>query len=50
MIDRISIEKCSDILKQLFLFLKLIFTNQPNLVIDSGAHPSLRTNCHHQII
>ena len=27
----------------------LIFTDQPNLVIDSGVHPSLHTNCHHQI-
>ena len=28
----------------------LIFTNQPNLVINSGAHPSIDQNCHHQII
>ena len=28
----------------------LIFTNQPNLVVDSGTHPSLPPNCHHQII
>ena len=28
----------------------LIFTNQSNLVIDSGVHPSLHTNCHHQIV
>ena len=28
----------------------LIFVNQPNLVIDSGIHPSLNQNCHHQII
>ena len=28
----------------------LVFTNQPNLVIDSGVHPSLHTNCHHQIV
>ena len=28
----------------------LIFTNQPNLVVDSGTHPSLHPNCHHQII
>ena len=27
----------------------LIFTDQPNLVIDSGTHPSLHPNCHHQI-
>ena len=28
----------------------LIFVNQPSLVIDSGIHPSLHQNCHHQII
>ena len=27
----------------------LIFTDQPDLVVDSGVHPSLHTNCHHQI-
>ena len=27
----------------------LIFTNQPNLVVNSGAHPSLHKSCHHQI-
>ena len=27
-----------------------MFTDQPNLVIDSGVHPSLHPNCHHQII
>ena len=30
--------------------LDLIFTNQPNLVIEGGAHPSLLPNCHHQIV
>ena len=24
-------------------------TDQPNLVVNSGAHPSLHKNCHHQI-
>ena len=28
----------------------LIFTDQPNLFIDSGVHPSLHEQCHHQII
>ena len=28
----------------------LIFTNQPNLVIDSAVNPSLHTNCDHQIV
>ena len=28
----------------------LIFTSQLNLVVDSGVHPSLHPNCHHQIV
>ena len=28
----------------------LIFTSQPNMIMDSGVHPSLHSNCHHQII
>ena len=28
----------------------LIFTDQPNLVVDSGVYPSLHEQCHHQII
>ena len=28
----------------------LIFTNQPNLVTESGAHPSLHPKCHQQIV
>ena len=28
----------------------LIFTSQPNLVMNSGVHSSLHSNCHHQII
>ena len=28
----------------------LVFTNQPNLVVDSGTHSSLHPNCNHQII
>ena len=28
----------------------LIFTNQQNLITDSGIHPSLYSNCYHQII
>ena len=30
--------------------LDLIFTSQPNMIMDSGVHPSLHYNCHHQII
>ena len=28
----------------------LIFTSQPNMIMDSGVHPSLHSNFHHQII
>ena len=28
----------------------LIFTSQPNMIIGSGVHPLLHSNCHHQII
>ena len=28
----------------------LIFTSQPNLVMESGIHSLLHSNCHHQII
>ena len=28
----------------------LIFAKQPNLIMDSGVHPSLHSKCHHQVI
>ena len=28
----------------------LIFTNQPNLSVNSGVYSSLHPNCHHQIV
>ena len=28
----------------------LIFTSQPNLVMELGVHSSLHQNCHHQLI
>ena len=28
----------------------LIFTTQPNIVLEFGVHRSLHQNCHHQII
>ena len=31
-------------------FIDLTFTDQPNLVVDSGVHHSLHPNCHHEII
>ena len=30
--------------------INLIFTSQSNLVVESGVHPSLHPNCHHQIV
>ena len=30
--------------------IELIFTNQPDLIINSGVHPSLHQNSHHQIL
>ena len=31
------------------LCIDLIFDSQPYLVKESGVHPSLHPNCHHQI-
>ena len=28
----------------------LVFTDQPNLVVDTGVHPSSHEQCHHQIV
>ena len=30
--------------------INLIFTDQPNIAVDSGVHPSLHVKSHHQII
>ena len=30
--------------------IELIFTSQPNLVMDGGVHPSFHANCHDQIV
>ena len=32
------------------LCIDLTFASQPNLITESGVHPSLRPNCHHQLI
>ena len=37
------------ILPQSSSCIDLIFTDQPNYVIDCDTHPSLHPNCHHQI-
>ena len=31
-------------------YIDLIFTSQPNLIMNSGVHSSLHPNCHHQVI
>ena len=28
----------------------LIFTSQPNMIVNSGVHSSVHANCHHQIV
>ena len=33
-----------------FLFIGLIFTSPPNMVIESGVHFFLHSSCHHQIV
>ena len=38
------------ILENSFSCIDLIFSNQPNLITDSGVHPTLHSKCHHQII
>ena len=40
----------TDVLQHSSSCIDLIFVNQPNLVTDSGIHPSLHQNCHHQVI
>ena len=37
------------ILPQSLPFIDLIFTDQPNYLIDCGTHPLLNKNCCHQI-
>ena len=44
------IKKPKHILSNLTSCIGLIFTSQPNLVMHSGIHPSLHSNCHHQIV
>ena len=44
------IYKPTHILSNSWSCINLIFINQPNLVIDSGTHPSPHPNFHHRII
>ena len=45
-----AIKEPTHILDTSSLCIDLIFTPQPNLIIESGVHSSLRSNCHHHII
>ena len=38
------------LLPNLLSSIDLVFTDQPNLTVVCGVHPSLHPNCHHQII
>ena len=44
------INEATHILEASSSCIDLIFTTQPNLVVESGAHPSLHANCHHQLV
>ena len=43
------VQKTTHLMETSASCIDLIFTNQQNLVIDSGVHPSLHFNYHHQI-
>ena len=44
------ITKATHNLESSSLCIDLIFPVQPNLVVETGVHPSLHPNCHHQIV
>ena len=44
------IKEATHVLESSFSCIELIFTRQSNLVVESGVHPSLHPNCHHQIV
>ena len=44
------ITEATHILESSSSCIDLIFTTQPNLVVESGVHPSLHPNYHHQIV
>ena len=43
------ISQSTHLLPQTSYRIDLIFTDEPNLIVDSGVYPSLHLNCHHQI-
>ena len=44
------ISQQTHLLQNSLFYIDLIFTDQLNLAVDSGFHPSLHPNCRHQII
>ena len=44
------IQETTHILNSSSSCIDLIFTSQPDLVMESGIHSSLHSNCHHQIV
>ena len=44
------INETTHLLENSSLCIDLTFTSLPNLVVESGIHPSLHANCHHQIV
>ena len=44
------IQEPTHILKLSSSYIDLIFTTQPNLVMESGIHSSLHSNCHNQVV
>ena len=44
------IQEATHILNLSSSCIDLIFTSQPNLVMESGVHSSLHPSCHHQVV
>ena len=44
------IKEPTHILDDSLPYIDLIFTSQPNMIMDSGVHSSLYSNCYHEII
>ena len=44
------INEPTHLLKNSSSCIDLMFTSQPNIVVELGVHPSLHPNCHQQII
>ena len=45
----VRLSQPTHLLPQTSSCIDLIFTDQPNLMVERGVHPSLYSNCHHQI-